>query len=125
MHSNFYDRNNDVMAIRGPITEEVKNGLFTVLIGGGSAAPNLPLPTDMFDENFTVGITVDKNPELPRIRLTSVPYAFQAENANNKNRLSTEAVRDLSPNWREDKLSSCIGCHEQSHGFSAGPKVLN
>ena len=79
----FYDDTNVVVETRGPIVATVVNGLFTVLIGGGTAAPNLPLPVNIWDKNYTVGITVGEGSELtPRVPLTSVPYAFQAEVAN-------------------------------------------
>jgi hypothetical protein len=52
---------------------DVTNGLFNVILGGTSS---LYLP---FDTDYWLGITVGTDPELsPRIRLTSVGYAYRA-----------------------------------------------
>ena len=52
---------------------DVTNGLFNVILGGTSS---LDLP---FDTDYWLGITVGTDPELsPRIRLTSVGYAYRA-----------------------------------------------
>lgn len=67
------------------ISSEVDKGLFSVIIGGGTG-DNAALPTDIWDVDYTIGISVDGGAELtPRIPLTTVPYSFQAETANSAN----------------------------------------
>jgi len=52
----------------------VTNGLFNIILGDSSVPINLP-----FDTTYWLGIKVGANPELsPRIRLTSVGYAYRA-----------------------------------------------
>jgi hypothetical protein len=58
----------------------IENGLFNVILGGAT----IPVPDSVFDqpERF-LGIKVGTDPELtPRIQLTSVGYAYQAEKAD-------------------------------------------
>jgi hypothetical protein len=56
----------------------VTNGLFNVILGDSSAPINLP-----FDTTYWLGIKVGGDPELsPRIRLTSVGYAYRASVAD-------------------------------------------
>jgi hypothetical protein len=57
-------------------TLSVENGLFEYNLGSG-----IPLPDDLFppDENRYLGITVGVESEIsPRVRIISVPYAYQA-----------------------------------------------
>jgi hypothetical protein len=61
-------------------TVQVTDGLFTYQIGTGT-----PLPANLFSADTTryLGITVGTDSEIsPRTRLTSVGYAYQAENAD-------------------------------------------
>jgi len=53
----------------------VTDGLFNVILGGTN-----PIQASLFDDTVRYfGITVDTDPELsPRIRLTSMPYAYRA-----------------------------------------------
>jgi hypothetical protein len=56
----------------------VTNGLFNVILGDSSAAINLP-----FDTTYWLGIKVGADLELsPRIRLTSVGYAYRSQRAD-------------------------------------------
>ena len=59
-------------------TVSVSGGLFSVLLGSVN-----PLTDDLFsDSERYLGVKVGDNEEMsPRQQLTSVPYAFQAENA--------------------------------------------
>ncbi|MEP2510717.1 MAG: tail fiber domain-containing protein [Reichenbachiella sp.] len=78
----FYDSGSSEVLSR-TVTSEVDKGLFSVIIGGGTG-DNSPLPTDIWNEDYTIGISVDGGTELtPRTPLTTVPYSFQAETANN------------------------------------------
>jgi len=77
----FYDSGSSEVLSR-TVTSEVDKGLFSVIIGGGTG-DNSPLPTDIWNEDYTIGISVDGGAELtPRTPLTTVPYSFQAETAN-------------------------------------------
>ena len=78
----FYDGLGATVATRGPISTDVIKGLFTVVIGKDATGANSPLPLDIWNEDITVGITVDGGTELDPIPLTSVPYAFQSQVAN-------------------------------------------
>ncbi len=53
----------------------VENGLFNVILGSTT-----PIPSSVFNDTLRyLGITVESDPELsPRIRLTSIPYAYRA-----------------------------------------------
>jgi hypothetical protein len=56
----------------------VTNGLFNVILGDSGAPINLP-----FDTTYWLGIKVGDDPELsPRIKLTSVGYAYRAKVAD-------------------------------------------
>jgi len=57
-------------------TVSVTNGLFNVILG--SMSP-LELP---FDTDYWLGVQVEGEPELPRIRLTSVAYSYRADMAD-------------------------------------------
>ncbi len=74
----------------------VENGVYNVLLGTVT-----PLPATLFEQNGTawLGLTVEAEPELPRVRVTSTPYAFQARNA-----LVAASAQDLS----------CTGCVKAS-----------
>jgi hypothetical protein len=69
----------------------VTNGLFTVLLGESE-------PIDLpFDEDYWLEIKVDNDPPLsPRIRITSVGYAYRAEVAN------TAVVAGSGGGWVDD-----------------------
>ena len=56
------------------------NGRYTVLLGATRAEG---IPRELFASGATrwVGVSVDGQPELPRLPLTSVPYALKAEDA--------------------------------------------
>lgn len=61
---------------------KVAGGLFTALIG--SVLPNFnPLPADLFAKNpdIWIGVAVGGDPELPRVRIATVAFSFQAEHA--------------------------------------------
>jgi len=57
---------------------QVTDGLFTVLVGSSEA-----IPEDLFSSgaNRYLGVTVNSEPEMPRIPLNSVAYAYQAQDA--------------------------------------------
>ena len=57
---------------------QVTGGLFSVVAGNINA-----IPADIFSESpyRFLGVTVDPEPELPRIPFSSVAYAFQAQGA--------------------------------------------
>ncbi len=57
-------------------TVSVTNGLFNVILGTYSP---LTLP---FDTDYWLGVQVEAEPELPRIRLTSVGYSYRADMAD-------------------------------------------
>ena len=61
---------------------QVTDGLFTVIIGKDASGDNSALSLTVWSKPITVGITVDAEAELPKITLTSVPYAFSAQVAN-------------------------------------------
>jgi hypothetical protein len=74
---------------RGEFTVTTFKGLFTFVIGTGTPAANTPLPVLSSDANYIgtsqyyVEVIADGVTLSPRVQLTSVPYAFQAHNANN------------------------------------------
>lgn len=91
----FYDEGGSEVLSR-TISSEVDKGLFSVIIGGGTG-DNSALPTDIWDEEYTIGIAVDGGTELsPRIPLTTVPYSFQAETANNVDGANISGTIDAS-----------------------------
>src|SRR5690242_14212559 len=54
------------------------DGLYTAMIGSVE-----PLPTNLFDGDRWIGVTVESDPELtPRTQVGSVPFALNAEHAN-------------------------------------------
>lgn len=57
-------------------TVSVANGLFNVILGSYSP---LTLP---FDADYWLGVQIQAEPELPRIRLTSVGYSYRAGEAD-------------------------------------------
>ncbi len=69
-------------------TVSVAHGLFNVILG--SISP-LDLP---FDIDYWLGIEVGLEPELPRIRLTSVAYSYRADVADNAVSASHAAYAD-------------------------------
>jgi len=71
---------------------QVTDGLFTVLVGNSTA-----IPADIFSNGADryLGVTVNPEPELPRIPLNSVAYAYQTQDAD----VATLAL-DLT----------CVGC---------------
>lgn len=71
---------------------QVTGGLFTVTVGNSSA-----IPPDIFSNaaNRFLGVTVNLEPEMPRIRLNSVAYAYQTQDAD-------EATLALN--------LTCVGC---------------
>jgi len=78
----------------------VENGIYTTILGKIS-----PVPGSLFANNTDVwlGISVEGEQELPRIRVTSVAYAFQSRTA-----LVAEKAEDLE----------CTGCiDEEALGF--------
>ena len=58
---------------------QVTDGLFTVLVGNSTA-----IPADLFSSstNRYLGVTVNAEPEMPRIPLNSVAYAYQTQDAD-------------------------------------------
>lgn len=70
------------LEVRGPFTVNTKKGLFTVILGDGTSG-NAALPASFGDQQIWMSIKVDADAELsPRVKFTSVPYAYRAENAN-------------------------------------------
>jgi subtilisin-like proprotein convertase family protein len=63
-------------------TVTVENGVYNVVLGTLSL-----LPASLFQQNAQVwlGITVEAEAELPRVRVTTVPYAFNARTAATAN----------------------------------------
>lgn len=81
----FYDGASTVRTV-GPVTVPVDKGLFKVVLGSGDATDNnQPLATNIWNAGYTVGITIGTAAELPKVNLTSVPYAFTAEKALSMN----------------------------------------
>ena len=78
---NFYD-GASVVATRVISTVNVTNGLFTEIIGKDASGENVSLPLTVWSKPITVGIAVDAEAELPKISLTSMPYAFTSQLAN-------------------------------------------
>ena len=78
---NFYD-GATVVATRVISTVNVTNGLFTEIIGKDASGENVSLPLTVWSKPITVGIAVDAEAELPKISLTSMPYAFTSQLAN-------------------------------------------
>ncbi|MBN8572475.1 MAG: hypothetical protein J0M05_01050 [Candidatus Kapabacteria bacterium] len=71
-------------------TVEVKGGLFNIILG--QYVPlSAPLPTDAW-----VGISFNSMGEMPRTKLTSVPYAFNAVTAQSLMPNATGAVLSLN-----------------------------
>jgi hypothetical protein len=58
---------------------QVTGGLFTVLVGNSTA-----IPAEIFSNgaNRYLGVTVNAEPEMPRIPLSSVAYAYQTQDAD-------------------------------------------
>ncbi|MBI2476555.1 hypothetical protein HYV72_00100 [Candidatus Uhrbacteria bacterium] len=66
------------------VSVTVTDGVFTVLLGDTTASQNA-IPDDLFDDNATVylGVTIGSDAEMtPRKRVTSVPFALQAGDAD-------------------------------------------
>ncbi len=74
---------------RGPFTVTTYKGMFTFVIGTGTPAGNTVLPTITSDPNYIgasqyyVEVVADGVTLSPRVQLSSVPYAFQAQNVSN------------------------------------------
>lgn len=65
---------------RGPLTVATFKGLFTTVIGNNVGSNNAALPYNIGSTQYYIGIEVDGGTELlPRVTLTAVPYAFQAQ----------------------------------------------
>lgn len=72
---------------------DVNNGLLNVLLGSGS-----PMSADHFDGDRFLGVTVAGDSEMiPRQKLVSVAYSFQAEHANSANNAYSLSAPDGSP----------------------------
>jgi hypothetical protein len=58
---------------------QVTDGLFTVLVGN-----SISFPADLFSSGakYFLGITVNPEPEMPRIPLNSVAYSYQSQDAD-------------------------------------------
>ena len=57
-------------------------GLFTAILGDGTAG-NLALPSIVGSQQYWIGVTPLGGSELtPRVRLSTVPYAFRAQTVN-------------------------------------------
>ena len=69
-------------------TVSVTNGLFNIILG--SMSP-LELP---FDTDYWLGVQVEGEPELPRMRLTSVAYSYRADMADTAVSASHAAYAD-------------------------------
>jgi hypothetical protein len=57
-------------------------GMFSFIIGSGTPG-NAPIPADIFNNQLYVEIEADGTTLTPRIPLTTTPYAFVAQTANN------------------------------------------
>lgn len=70
----------DTLWSEGFVALSVKDGLFTMSLGGN---PKNPLTTDLFYKNTELweGVSVNGEPELPRQRVLSVPYAIATSEA--------------------------------------------
>ncbi len=64
----------------GFVALNVKDGLFAMSLGGNAKNP---LTTDLFNKNVELweGVSVNGEPELPRQRVSSVPYAIATSEA--------------------------------------------
>lgn len=79
---NFYnlESGGTPLFTRGPLTVSTFKGLFTTIIGSDQGSNNTPLPYSIGNEQIWIGIVADGQAELtPRVRLTTVPYAFMAQ----------------------------------------------
>jgi hypothetical protein len=95
----------------------VTNGLFNVILGDSGAPINLP-----FDTTYWLGIKVGADPELsPRIRLTSVGYAYRAQKAD------TASVAISAPSgggWTDDGANVRLTTNTDKVGIgTTDPKV--
>jgi len=87
---NFYNVETGGIPVfsRGKFTITTYKGLFTFLIGSGLPANNTPLSTNAADNDyigngqFYVSVVADDVELSPRVQLSTVPYALQAQNAN-------------------------------------------
>jgi hypothetical protein len=71
------------LATRGPLVINTFRGMFTKVLGDGTA-DNAALPASFGNQEIYIGITISPSvTELtPRVRMTAVPYAFVAQSAN-------------------------------------------
>ncbi len=68
----------------------VRGGLFNVYLGEKN-----PLPEN-FSREYWVGVPIKGGGEFTRVKMTSVPYAFQAEKAQSADALSGGTVTKLN-----------------------------
>ncbi|MEO5927691.1 MAG: hypothetical protein ABIO72_03135 [Patescibacteria group bacterium] len=73
----------------GAVSVTVTNGLFSIQLGDTGAGQN-PFTFDFHQDSLYLGVTVASDTEMtPRKRLTSVPYAFEAEALQGQNASSS------------------------------------
>ncbi len=75
----------------------VANGIFNILLG------NVQTLDDDFDDQYWVEISVESSTLSPRVRLTSSPYAYFAENVDTT--VIEEATADLYVNETGDTMT--------------------
>src|SRR5579864_5341725 len=72
----IYDAANQVLYQETQSQVQVTNGIFNVLLGGNSGT----LPASLkFDEQYYLGIEVDKTGELPHTPFVAAPYALNSQ----------------------------------------------
>jgi len=72
----IYDAASQVLYQETQSQVQVTNGIFNVLLGGNSGV----LPASLkFDEQYYLGIDVDKTGELPKTAFVAAPYALNAQ----------------------------------------------
>lgn len=113
---------------RGPFTVSTFKGLFTLVLGTGTPVNvNDPLPVIASDPNYIGGtqyyieLVADNVILSPRVALTSMPYAFTAQNANTMNASGlTGTVSDARLEPKVDITELTVGSSSQLAVNNAG-----
>jgi Chaperone of endosialidase len=106
---------------RGPFTVSTFKGLFTLVLGTGTPATvNEPLPVLASDPNYIgntqyyLELVADNVILSPRVSLSSMPYAFTAQNANTMNASGlTGTVSDARLEPKVDVTELTVGSSAQ------------
>ena len=106
---------------RGPFTVSTFKGLFTLVLGTGTPATvNDPLPVLASDPNYIgntqyyLELVADNVILSPRVSLSSMPYAFTAQNANTMNASGlTGTVADARLEPKVDVTELTVGSSAQ------------